>query len=67
MPKTTFVFPRESVYLVHFVDHSQNMVIRAQDHEMLECRIRNDRALTRWLAEFLRQELGLPPTTPVGQ
>lgn len=62
LPRRTFTFSSQSIYSIHFASASGTLFIRAHGQEMLECRVRSDRALTEWLADFLRQELGLPTT-----
>jgi hypothetical protein len=53
------VRPRKDVYDVRFIEHSGNLFIRAHGHEIIDIRPFHDPRILRWIAQTLRQTLGI--------
>lgn len=51
--------PRSEVYDVKYVTHSRNLVVRCHTMNMIDCRPVRDEATLRWLAEVLREAMGI--------
>jgi hypothetical protein len=64
--RTRWETPRDAVYEVKYVSHSQCLVVRARMQEMFAAHLHSNGAITERAAELLINELFQSSTRPAG-